>query len=107
MDGPFKIVPEWYVDRARDIRTRYRQSFTDVQLRITALTAEYDGGTHAIEQLLKSGGFYAKFTTNQSVKRHAFDVNSESTPKGKAMKPKYVSKRLKWWGYSKAVLLKV
>ncbi|KRY25979.1 hypothetical protein T01_8104 [Trichinella spiralis] len=30
--------------------------YEDVQLRITVLTAEYDGGTHAIEQLLKSGG---------------------------------------------------
>ncbi|KRY41580.1 hypothetical protein T01_3953 [Trichinella spiralis] len=29
------------------------------------------------------------------------------TYKGRAMKPKYVGKRLKWWGYSKAVLLKV
>ncbi|KRX58431.1 hypothetical protein T09_7612 [Trichinella sp. T9] len=27
--------------------------------------------------------------------------------KGRAMKLKYVGKRLKWWGYSKAVLLKV
>ncbi|KRX71336.1 hypothetical protein T06_8445 [Trichinella sp. T6] len=33
---------------------RVKNKYEEVQLRITALTAEYDGGTHAIEQFLKA-----------------------------------------------------
>ncbi|KRY31179.1 hypothetical protein T01_10570 [Trichinella spiralis] len=33
---------------------RVKKKYEEVQLRITALTAEYDGGTHAIEQFLKA-----------------------------------------------------
>ncbi|KRX51759.1 hypothetical protein T09_12967 [Trichinella sp. T9] len=33
---------------------RVKNKYEEVQLRLTALTAEYDGGTHAIEQFLKA-----------------------------------------------------